>query len=132
MSSADLTDAGRSIVDGPNFATVATIEPDGSPQTSIVWITRDGDDLLFSTVRGRRKTRNMEADPRVSVIVLDHANPYNYLEVRGSVTLDETGGRDLIDALSLKYRGEPTYGYDGPDAVRVVCRVHAHKVIARG
>ena len=128
-----LPEAARAVVGGVNFATVATLEPDGSPQTSVVWITRDGDDLLFSTVLGRRKARNMQRDPRVSVLVLDHANPYSYLEVRGTVTMTEQGGRALIDELAGKYRGLDRYPWDdGTDNVRVVCRVHATRVVAHG
>lgn len=126
-----LPDAARAVVDAPNFAVVATLTPDASPQTSVVWIGRDGDDLLFSTVRGRYKTRNMERDPRVSVIVVDGADPYRYLEVRGDVTLTDEGGRELIDAFALKYRGLDTYPDDRPGAVRVVCRVRPRHVIWR-
>lgn len=133
MSQPSLSDAARTLVDGVNFATVATLLPDGSPQTSVVWITRDGDDLLFSTVRGRRKEQNMARDPRVSVLVLDHADPYSYLEVRGEVSMVEDGGPELIDALATKYKGVDRYeGDEGTGNVRVVCRVHARKVVVRG
>ncbi len=128
-----LPESARAVVDGINFATVATLQPDGSPQTSVVWITRDGDDLLFSTVLGRRKAQNMQRDPRVSVLVLDHANPYSYLEVRGRVAMTEHGGRELIDSLAAKYRGFNRYPWDdGTDNVRVVCRVEADKVVWHG
>jgi len=125
-----LPEAARTVVDGSSFATVATIEPDGSPQTSVVWITREGDTLVFSTVVGRRKTDNMQRDPRVSVLVMDPDNPYSYLEVRGRVSMTEEGGRALIDALAASYRGLDRYPWDdGTDNVRVVCRVHADKVV---
>jgi PPOX class probable F420-dependent enzyme len=128
-----LPDGAHALLDGTNFATVATLEPDGSPQTSVVWVTRDGDDLLFSTVLGRRKTDNMQRDPRVSVLVLDHANPYSYLEVRGRVAMTQEGGRQLIDALAAKYRDLDRYPWDdGTDNVRVVCRVQATKVVFHG
>jgi PPOX class probable F420-dependent enzyme len=128
-----LPEGARALVDAANFATVATIEPDGSPQTSVVWISREDDTLVFSTVRGRRKAQNMERDPRVSVLVLDHANPYSYLEVRGTVALSEEGGRALIDALAAKYRGLDRYPWDdGTDNVRVVCRVQAARVVFHG
>ena len=70
-----LPPAARALLDGLNFATVATVQPDGSPQTSVVWIRADGDDLLFSTIKGRRKHANLTRDPRVSVLVLDAATP---------------------------------------------------------
>jgi PPOX class probable F420-dependent enzyme len=68
-----LSDAALALIDGRNYAVLATINPDGSPQTSVMWIGRDGSDLLFSTVEGRVKHRNMRRDPRVSVTVIDSA-----------------------------------------------------------
>jgi PPOX class probable F420-dependent enzyme len=128
-----LPEGARAVLDGVNFATVATLEPDGSPQLSVVWVSREDDTVVFSTVRGRRKTRNMERDPRVAVLVLDHENPYSYLEVRGTVTLSEHGGRELIDALAGKYQGLDRYPWDdGTDNVRVVCRVAADRVVFHG
>lgn len=128
-----LSEAARAAVDGLSFATVATIEVDGSPQTSLVWIAREDDTLVFSTVLGRRKTTNMVRDPRVSVLVPDPESPYRYLEVRGRVWMTEEGGRALIDALARKYRGLDRYPWDdGSDNVRVVCRVEASRVMWRG
>ncbi|WNV81909.1 PPOX class F420-dependent oxidoreductase [Umezawaea sp. Da 62-37] len=122
-----LSDTGRALLDDKNFATIATINPDGSPQTSVVWIKRDGDDLLMSTVEGRKKDKNLRRDPRVSVSVFDLQQPYSYIEVRGTATLSTEGGRELIDELSRKYRGED-YTADGPDAVRVVIRLTPDKI----
>ena len=68
-----LSEEALRLVDGRNYAVLATVNPDGSPQTSVVWIGRDGADLLFSTVAGRVKHRNMLRDPRVSVTVIDSA-----------------------------------------------------------
>jgi PPOX class probable F420-dependent enzyme len=125
---ASLNDTIRDIVDGRNFATLATINPDGSPQTSPVWITRDGDELLLSTVVGRLKERNLRRDPRASVTVFDHDDPYNYFEARGSVTLDETDGFKLINDLSHKYTGADYTGDEGTDNVRVIVRLVPEKV----
>ncbi|MET1074721.1 MAG: PPOX class F420-dependent oxidoreductase [Umezawaea sp.] len=122
-----LSDTGRALLDDKNFATIATINPDGSPQTSVVWIKRDGDDLLMSTVEGRKKDKNLRRDPRISVSVFDLQQPYSYIEVRGTATLTTEGGRELIDELSRKYRGE-NYTADGPDAVRVVIRLTPDKI----
>jgi PPOX class probable F420-dependent enzyme len=115
--------------DEARFATIATVEPDGRPQLSVVWIRRDGDDLLVSTVVGRRKHRNLVADPRATVLVYDDADPYHYVEVRGSVSMTEEGGRALIDELCEKYRGITPYPWDGPQNVRVVVRISPDKVV---
>ena len=119
-----------SILDAPEFATLATIQPDGQPQLSVVWCARDGDDLLISTVQGRRKYLNLVADPRATVLVYPKANPYTYVEVRGTVTLTTAGGRELIDRLNAEYTGGDRYtGDDGSDNVRVVVRLTPTKVI---
>lgn len=124
--------AAKRWLDGREFVTLGTIEPDGQPQLSVVWAARDGDELLFSTVRGRRKQRNLERDPRASALVFPRDDPYSYLEVRGTVTLTTDGGRELIDALSEKYEGVRPYTGDGPDAVRLVVRLTPQHVVFRG
>ncbi|MBO1413924.1 PPOX class F420-dependent oxidoreductase [Streptomyces sp. FH025] len=129
MSSAQLSDRAKALVDGKSFAVVSTIQPDGSPQSSVVWVKRDGEDILFSTVEGRRKHLNLVRDPRISLVINPPEQPYEYLEVRGEVTLTTEGGRELIDELGLKYRGEEKYTYDGPDDVRVVVRIAPRKVV---
>lgn len=123
-----LPDAARQWFDGANFATIGTVEPDGRPQLTYVWVKRDGDDVLVSTTRGRRKEHNLTRDPRASVIVMNPDNAYSYVEVRGRATLTEEGGPELIQELSHKYTGGP-YTYDPPDAVRVVVRITPEKVV---
>jgi PPOX class probable F420-dependent enzyme len=125
-----LNDLAERLVDEPTFAVVSTVNPDGAPQSSVVWVKRDGDDVLFSTIRGRRKTRNMERDPRVSITLYDPANPYQYVEVRGNATLTEEGGPELIQELSHKYGGGP-FQEPHPDNVRVVVRVTPSRVVGR-
>ena len=120
------------LLDAPEYATIATINPNGYPQLSVVWIERDGNDLLVSTIRGRRKFLNMEADPKVTVLVYPKDDPYSYVEVRGTVTMTEEGGRELIDRLNEAYTGTGRYkGDDGTDNVRVVCRITPEKVVTR-
>ncbi|MEV7354245.1 PPOX class F420-dependent oxidoreductase [Kitasatospora sp. NPDC059811] len=124
----ELSGPAKELLDRKSFAVVSTIQPDGSPQSSVVWVTRDGDDILFSTVQGRRKHLNLVRDPRISLVVNPPENPYEYVEVRGSATMTTEGGRELINELSRKYRGEE-YGFDGPDDVRVVVRLSPRKVV---
>ena len=117
-----LSPATLSLLDGRNYAVLATVNPDGSPQTSVVWIGRDGADLVFSTVEGRVKHRNMVRDPRVSVTVIDSADPENYVELRGRVSMTPDVGRRLDTQLSWKYDGRDP-GEDRPGAVRVAVRM---------
>jgi PPOX class probable F420-dependent enzyme len=114
------------LIDGRNYAVLATVNADGSPHTSVMWIGRDGDDLLMSTVEGRRKHRNMRRDPRVSVTVIDSADPESYVELRGLVSMTPDEGRRVDTVLSWKYDGKDP-GADQPGAVRVVVRVEVLK-----
>jgi PPOX class probable F420-dependent enzyme len=120
----------RAWFDAPEFATLATIEPDGRPQLSVVWVSRDGDDLLVSTVEGRRKHRNLARDPRCTVLVFPRDAPYTYVEVRGTATMTREGGRELIDEHARQYTGAERYtADDGTDNVRVVVRIRPDKVV---
>ena len=116
------SDATLKLLDGRNYAVLATVNADGSPQTSAMWVGRDGDDLLFSTIEGRVKHRNMLRDPRVSVSILDAADPENYVELRGQVTMTPDIGRRIDTQLSWKYDGRDP-DPDRPGAVRVVVRM---------
>src|SRR5260370_30591907 len=124
--SISLSDATLALLDGKNYAVLATVNPDGSPHTSVMWVVRDGDDLLFSTVEGRVKHRNMLRDPRVSVTVIDSADPENYVELRGRVTITPDIGRAVDTRLSWKYDGKDP-DPDRPGAVRVVVRMAVEK-----
>jgi len=82
-----LNEATRRLVDEPNFAVVATINADGSPQQSVVWVKREGDHVLFSTAEHRRKARNLARDPRIGILLIDPDDPYRYVEIRGRAQL---------------------------------------------
>jgi PPOX class probable F420-dependent enzyme len=115
------------LLDGRNYAVLATVNKDGSPQTSAMWVGRDGADLLMSTVEGRVKHRNMAADPSVSVTVIDSADPESYVELRGTVSMTPDVGRRFDTGLSWKYDGRDP-DPDRPGAVRVVVRLRVHRV----
>ncbi|MBT2387257.1 PPOX class F420-dependent oxidoreductase [Streptomyces sp. ISL-11] len=132
MSAALSDDLKKLLDDTPVFATVATVQPDGSPQLSVTWIKHDGDDLLISTTVGRRKERNLRRDPRVTVMINPPNAPYTYAEVRGTASLTTEGGQELIDELSRKYTGKDYADFNpaaGQDAERVVVRVTPRKVV---
>jgi PPOX class probable F420-dependent enzyme len=84
-----LTDKVRTLFDGKNFAVLSTLElePDGSPQSTVVWAKRDGDDILFALPKNRRKTANLGRDPRATVVIFDAANPYESVQVQGTASL---------------------------------------------
>jgi PPOX class probable F420-dependent enzyme len=128
---ASLSETARKIIDAPNPAVLATINPDGSPQTSVVWIGRDGNDLLISSAAGRRKDKNLARDPRVSLTVYDQADPLQYVEVRGVAAVTEDTGRRLAVTLAEEYEG-PGAGEEflqlPPQVVRIVIRITPHRV----
>jgi len=115
------------LLDGKNFAIVATLNEDGSPHTSAVWIARDGNAVLFSTTAERRKGRNLGRDPRISLTVTDAHNPYNSVDIQGTADLIEDPSKSLPRRLSRKYLGEdpPT---EPADVVRLIVRVTPRKI----
>ena len=122
-----LPERAKELFDGQNHVAVATIDPDGRPQSSLVWARTDGDDVLFSTIRGRRKYANLTRDPRVSALVYDGADPYTYAEVRGTATITDDPDAELINELALKYTGQP-FGHR-PGEQRVIVRITPSKVV---
>jgi PPOX class probable F420-dependent enzyme len=131
---AQLPDKLKTLLDTPVFVTVATVQPDGSPQVSPVWVKRDGDDVLISTTVDRRKALNLRKDPRVSVVLQPFDEPYSYAEIRGTATMTTQGGQELIDELARKYTGKPYAEFNpdsGRDADRVVVRITPRKVVGR-
>ena len=114
----------------PNFATVATRNTDGSPQLSIVWIDWDGEHVVFNTAAGRVKPRNIERDPRVSVLVIDGKDGYRWVAVRGRAELTTDGADEHIDSMARKYSGE---GWTArPGEQRLLVRVRVEHVSAYG
>jgi PPOX class probable F420-dependent enzyme len=121
-----LSAAVRRLLEEPNAAVLATINPDGSPQTSVIWVGLDGDDLVISSAAGRRKDRNIRRDPRVSLSVYDQNDPEQYAEIRGLAAVTGDPGRKLAVRLAEEYEG-PGAGQAfldlPPEVVRVVIRI---------
>ncbi len=97
----------RTLAEGANFAALTTLMPDGQPQTHIKWEGCDENHILLNTEVHRRKFKNVEADPRVTVAIWDAENAYSFVEIRGRVVETVTGpaALDSINALSRKYTG---------------------------
>ncbi|HEY7071517.1 MAG TPA: PPOX class F420-dependent oxidoreductase [Acidimicrobiales bacterium] len=122
-------DTTRRLLDGKNFAVVATLDRDGSPHTSTVWYVRDGDTVLFSSAGHRAKIRNLERDPRVSLTVYDLANPYSAIDIRGTAALEVDAQRELPARLSQRYLGQDA-APEPEDVVRYIVRIRPDKVTA--
>jgi PPOX class probable F420-dependent enzyme len=123
-----IPDDALSLFDAVNYASVATLMPDGTAQVTPVWIDRDGQTPTFNTSRGRVKADNLERDPRVTVTVFDQENPYNYVQVQGRAELVDEGADDHIDALAGKYLGKDEYPFRQEGERRVIVRVSPDNV----
>ena len=128
----EMNDTVRGLLDSPYMAVLATLNPDGGPQSSVVWVSRDGGDLLISTTRGRRKALNMLRDPRVGLTVFDPADPDLYVEIRGTATVTEDTGRAVAVRIAEEYLGPgggKEYEEAPPEEVRVVVRITPTKIL---
>ena len=114
----------KDLFDKKSFAHLATVMPDGTPQVTPVWVDYDGSHVLVNSARGRRKDKNMERNPAVSLSIQDPDNPYRYLEVRGRVTeITEEGADEHIDKMAKKYMGLDKYPLRQPGEVRVLYKI---------
>ena len=120
-----LTDKARRLVDDPNIAFLATVDADGAPHVSPVWIDREGDTLRVNTVVGHLKDRNMRRDPRVALALTDPDDVYQRVSIRARVAEiveGEEAGRHL-DGLARKYLGTERYEDHRPGERRVLYRL---------
>ena len=128
-----LSEKARALIARPVLASLATLNPDGSPQITPLWVDLDGDDVVFNTARGRRKARNLERDNRVAVTVIDPDDQYNVVAFRGTVTDVSTEGADAhIDALAKKYLGVDTYPMRREGEVRIRVTVRTDRIAMQG
>lgn len=112
------------ILSSKAFAHVATIGPDGAPQSNPVWFDWDGTHVLFSNTTGRQKYRNLKADPHVALSMTDVDNPYRYLEIRGTVVeIVDDENNAFIDSMAQKYIDQPQYPWHRPGDHRVIVKV---------
>lgn len=123
----------RDILEGKNFAHIATLMKDGSPQVTPVWIDIDGDTIVFNTAEGRAKARNLDRDGRIALSVHDQANPYRYIQIRGVVEAKTQTGADAhIDKMSKKYTGVDSYRGRNATEQRVIYRIRPEHVQTMG
>jgi PPOX class probable F420-dependent enzyme len=123
----------QDLLQKPAFASLATLNSDGSPQVTPVWFEYDGEHIVINTARGRVKDRNLRREPRVALSIMDPANPYRYLGIQGRVAeMTEDGADAGIDRLAKKYLGKDTYPWRGPNEVRVLVRIIPDKVHTMG
>ena len=135
----NIPDSHRDLIDGPILVTFTTIMPDGQPQSTIVWCNSDDHYVLVNSVAGRRKHKNIQRDPRVTLLALDPNDPYRWIEIRGLVEeITDEGSVEHIDELSRLYEGAPGFfGYvaaaeRAKTETRIIFKILPQKVHAAG
>lgn len=118
----------------PIVGVFTTMLPSGQPQSSLVWVDYDGICARVNTTLERRKGRDMLANDKVSLLVVDPDDTGRFVQVRGEVELVTDGAEEHLDALTRAYTCHPSYyGYIYPAEqrereTRVICRIHARRV----
>lgn len=126
-----LSDELKAVLDGPNFAHLATME-DGSPHNTAMWVMRDGDQIIMNTLEGRVKWANLKQDPRVAISISPADEPYVNFAIQGRVVEMRTSdGLQVIDALAKKYLGKDKYPWLKPGDVRVTIVIDADDVASK-
>ena len=128
----DARDTAERVLSGPHLAILSTINQDGSPQASVIFVKPDGDDLLFSTIKGRRKTVNMQRDGRVSLLV--HSLPadggeFTYAVLSGPVELTDDPGAAFHQVMYDLHMGGAPAPVE-PGAERLIVRLRTERVYA--
>lgn len=124
-----MSDRERALFEEPNFAHFGTLDEDGHPHVSVVWIDVEGDLLVVNSAEGRHKVDQARRDARVGLSVHQQSNPYNSVSVRGTVVeVTNEGADEHIDKMAKKYLGQDTYPFRAPGERRVIIRVRPDAV----
>lgn len=129
---AAIPDEAKHLLEGRNFAHVATINADGTPQVSPVWVGREGDLLTFNTTEGLVKTNNLHRNPNVAVSVIDQENPYESLIIQGKVVeMANDGADEEMDLRAKRYLDLDSFPFRQPGEVRVLVKIQPEKALYR-
>ena len=109
----------RKLLSEPNFAVVSTFNADGSILSTIVWIDAEDGTVAVNSAKGRLWPTNLERDPRITALVYEAGNPYNYVEIRGRVNATTDGADEHINALTKKYINQDEYPFRQPGEERI-------------
>jgi PPOX class probable F420-dependent enzyme len=135
--STPIPDSHRDLLVTPVYGVLSTLMPDGQPQSSLVWVDYDGQHVLINTTLERQKGRNMRANPRVTLLVVDPKRSERWIEVRGRVVeMTPIGAEAHADCLTERYsagRKRRFYGDVYPEAqrdaeTRVIVRIEPIRV----
>lgn len=129
----ELSQSVKDLLLAPNFGHLATVQPDGGPQNTPIWVDTDGQFVLLNTANGRRKIANIRRDPRIALSVVDSTQPYRWVQIRGRVVDVISEGADAhIDKLALKYLGKETYPFRQAGEERLILKIEPDRVSGMG
>jgi PPOX class probable F420-dependent enzyme len=128
----ELSPAEREFLENPFVGVVTTLQRDGTPQSTVVWVDVDDEGASVNTAYGRVKPRNLARDPRISLVVVDPGDPYRWVKLTGEGRLVDEGADEQIDRLSKKYTGRDVYGSRRPGEQRVSIRITPDRILSRG
>lgn len=118
------------LIEGKNFAYLATLLPDGSPHVTPVWVDHEGDIVLVNTAMGRVKQKNAAKAPRVSIAVADQNNMYDRVVIQGRIIVQTQEGAEAhIDKMANKYTGAKKYERSSPTEKRVIIKIEPIRII---
>lgn len=118
----------------PVHAVLTTMMPDGQPQSSLVWCDYDGTYVRVNTSRERQKGKNMQANPKVTLLLIDLHDSGRWMEIRGEVEITEDGALEHLDEITRQYTNKPCYyGHIFPvekreRETRIICKIKPKKV----
>jgi PPOX class probable F420-dependent enzyme len=128
----ELTAREREFLENPFVGVVTTLQHDGMPQSTVVWVDVDDEGVSINTAYGRVKPRNLERDPRLSLVVVDPNDAYRWFKLSGTGRLVDEGADEQIDRLSKKYTGRDVYASRQPGEKRVSVRITPTRTLSRG
>jgi PPOX class probable F420-dependent enzyme len=124
-----ITETVAKLLEGRNFAFVATLMKDGWPQITPTWVDLENGKILVNTAVGRLKQKNISRDDRIAISVTDQNNPYHMVTVRGRVVEQTTQGADKhIDKLARKYLGVDKYPLHSSNEKRIILKIKPERV----
>jgi|SRR5580700_4328525 PPOX class probable F420-dependent enzyme len=131
MNDPTIPQSHRDLLDAPISVALATIGPTGHPQVTAIWAIREDDTVVTSLAGIRQKLRNLRARPEATIFVIDPANPYRTLEVRGNVTIDPDPELATLVKVLTAY-GTDLASFPGPLEERTTITLHPTRVVAQG
>ena len=123
-----LPDSVKKVLEDKAYGHVVTFNEKGQPQVTMVWMDVDGNEVLFNTADGRKKSHNLRRDPRIIVSIQNRAEPQSYLVLHGTATITDAGADAHVDKLAKRFLGVDKYPFRQPGEKRLIVRIKADRL----